>query len=552
MEESKKKSRKEWIKTAAIVFLSVMLVLTFFSNTFMNYSLPEVAGQNAMYGTITAKIRGTGTVESGDPYNVMVKQVRTVESIEVRVGDTVNKGDILIKLTEEDSEELKEAKKALDAAQSAYDQALLSADVTSQNVAQSQTGTNAAAYRSQITAAQKAVEEAENAVKAAQKKSDEIQKKMDEVDNNIALIQSRIETSDEKKALNEANNGLTNATLALEQAKLRVSQLENQISHSSVSVSYNDVQTLGDALAEANQGVDNAQVDLEAWQLQVQIAQFEFDKKTAESNAEVTSLSYQKNLLASDLSEKNAQVSEKQKILAEKTESLNELTGNISKTLGLETLYKAIAEAKEKYDKLASQSVDSVVAAGVSGTVTAINVTSGKETNTFDPVVVIQPEGKGYYLSFSVTNEQAKRLSVGDVADLVNYWRYNDVNVVLSSIKPDKNNPGQNKILTFDVSGDVTPGQSLSLSVGQKSANYDAIVPNSAIREDNNGKFVLVVESKSSPLGNRYVATRMDVQVLASDDTQSAVSGLYGYEFVITTTTKPVEAGQLVRLANSN
>lgn len=101
------------------------------------------------------------------------------------------------------------------------------------------------------------------------------------------------------------------------------------------------------------------------------------------------------------------------------------------------------------------------------------------------------------------------------------------------------------------MSGDVQAGQSLSLSVGQKSQNYDLIVPTSAIREDNNGKFILTVESKSSPLGNRYIATRVDVEVLAQDDTQSAISAaLYGYEYVITTSTKPVEAGKQVRLAD--
>ena len=169
-----------------------------------------------------------------------------------------------------------------------------------------------------------------------------------------------------------------------------------------------------------------------------------------------------------------------------------------------------------------------------------------------EPVAVLQPEGKGYTMSFSVTNEQAKRLSVGDVADLVNSWRFDDVNVTLASIKPDKTEPGKKKLLTFDVTGDVTAGQTLNVSVGQKSANYDLIVPNSAIREDNNGKFVLIVESKSSPLGNRYVASRVDVEVLASDDTQSAISGaLYGYEFVITTSNKPVEAGKLVRLSEN-
>ena len=78
------------------------------------------------------------------------------------------------------------------------------------------------------------------------------------------------------------------------------------------------------------------------------------------------------------------------------------------------------------------------------------------------------------------------------------------------------------------------------------------VVPNSAIREDNNGKFILIVESRSTPLGNRYSASRVDVEVLASDDTKSAISGaLYGYEYVITTSTKPVEAGQLVRLTGN-
>ena len=155
--------------------------------------------------------------------------------------------------------------------------------------------------------------------------------------------------------------------------------------------------------------------------------------------------------------------------------------------------------------------------------------------------------------SITVTNEQAKRLSVGDHADLVNAWRYDDAEVVLSSIKPNPTNPGQEKLLTFDVSGSVTAGQSLTISVGQRSAVYDLTVPNSAIREDNNGKFILTVTTKSTPLSNRYIATRVDVEVLASDDTRSAINApLYGWEYVITTATAPVEAGKQVRLANNN
>ena len=108
--------------------------------------------------------------------------------------------------------------------------------------------------------------------------------------------------------------------------------------------------------------------------------------------------------------------------------------------------------------------------------------------------------------------------------------------------------------MVCDVSGDgsVTVGQSLSVVLGERGATYDIIVPNSAIREDSNGKYVLVVESRPGPLSNRYIATRYDVTVVASDDSSSAISGaLYGSEFIITTSTKPIEAGQQVRLVES-
>ena len=44
MTEQKVKNRG-WVKNVAIIFLAVMLVLTFFSNTIMNASLPEAAVQ---------------------------------------------------------------------------------------------------------------------------------------------------------------------------------------------------------------------------------------------------------------------------------------------------------------------------------------------------------------------------------------------------------------------------------------------------------------------------------------------------------------------------
>ena len=104
--------RRDWVKNAAIVFLTVMLILTFFSNTIMNYSLPEVAVQYVESGTITSQVRGTGTVESDDPYEVKITESRKVTSVAVKEGDTVQKGDVLFLLEDTESEELKAARKS--------------------------------------------------------------------------------------------------------------------------------------------------------------------------------------------------------------------------------------------------------------------------------------------------------------------------------------------------------------------------------------------------------------------------------------------------------
>ena len=124
MAEEKVKKR-EWVKNAAIIFLSIMLVLTFFSNTFLLRSLPEVSTQSVSSGTINTKIRGSGTVAANQTYDVTIDQSRKVDSILVKVGQQVNAGDVLFTLQEGDSKDLEEAKEALAGAELAYQIKLL-------------------------------------------------------------------------------------------------------------------------------------------------------------------------------------------------------------------------------------------------------------------------------------------------------------------------------------------------------------------------------------------------------------------------------------------
>ncbi|MCI8431917.1 MAG: HlyD family efflux transporter periplasmic adaptor subunit [Lachnospiraceae bacterium] len=557
------KSKREWVKTAAIIFLSVMLVLTFFSQTIMNYSLPEVATQYVQSGTITAKIRGTGVVESGDPYEVKVTESRKVSSVAVKVGDQVQKGDVLLYLEDAESEELKTAREALETAQKDYDMALLTAAIESSDIYSANQGVSTETLRQRITNAQRAVKTAEDELKAAQEAVKPLEQKVAELTKLADDCKAQLAYEEQQNSV--AEQRVETAGRALETA--RANQQYAQTAYNAAKAAFDSATASGNdqalieekkkerdkaetALNNANNALNNAQNEYNGAvqnNTNRNNSQTINNLNSQKANYELQTYAVQKELDAATAAVKSAEAK-----VDEKGKALDELVSSVGNVATLEGKLDAIAKAQEKVDELTAKAVNATITADIAGTVTAINVTAGNTTSAATPVAVLQPEGKGYTLSFSVTNEQAKRLSVGDKADLVNAWRYDDVNVTLASIKPDKNNPGQNKMLTFDVTGSVTAGQTLNLSVGQKSANFDLIVPNSAIREDSNGKFILIVESKSSPLGNRYIATRVDIEVLASDDTQSAVSGgLYGYEYVITTSTKPVEAGKQVRLADN-
>lgn len=676
MEEKNTTKRREWVKNAAIIFLTIMLLLTFFSNTIMNYSLPEVATQYVQTGTITAKVRGTGKVEASDPYNVIAKESRVITSVAVKQGDIVEKDQVIYYLEESESDELTKAEQELEDLELNYMKGLFGANVSPEVITKVANG-NIDSF-SQLQAK---VTDMQNRLEAAKKRVEECQKNVDALtlQSTKATNDATVSTGAEELAKDQASTDLTNAQTRFEQDKTAtITELNNQIKELQAQISdletyVKNAESISNSVAgnptatpspTVSGGIDNYITQRDA---ALQIVK---DKVTAIGIAKIgagytisslkkiedvkseynklyelvkNSSEYQTmiadynaalsqyyivennfNNASSDLS----QYSSRKELLESKKEQLNQLqsklvevqaitassdgdvqdaqnrlnqanrnileittansqasvawqnriadandalktaqavydllkeeqtslAADINAELDLSKTNKDIQKKKEEIEKLKEKSMGSAVKAPVAGTITTVKYVAGETTQPEDVMAVIQPEGKGFTLSISVTNEQAKKVQIGDMAELQNSWYYDDARVMLSAIKPDPDNPGTNKLLVFDVSGStIQADQSLSISVGQRSQEYELVVPNSAIREDNDGKFILTVESKSSPLGNRYIATRVGVEVLASDDNNSAISApLYGWEYVITTSTKPVEAGKQVRLADNS
>ena len=119
--------KREWVKDAAIIFLAVLLVLTFFSNTIMNRSLPEVATAAVNSGSIVAKVRGSGVVTATGKQQVKAKEMRTIRSVMIKIGQEVNAGDVLFVLGQGDETALEQAKNTLRALQYTYQRDALNA-----------------------------------------------------------------------------------------------------------------------------------------------------------------------------------------------------------------------------------------------------------------------------------------------------------------------------------------------------------------------------------------------------------------------------------------
>lgn len=644
MNNENRSPRKEVIKNIAIVFLAVLLVLTFFSNTFMNYTLPQVSAVYVNQGTISEQIRGSGTVEAAESYEVKFDQTRTVKSVAVKSGQTINAGDTLFELEDSDSDELTQAQKDLEDKELDYKKAVLAQSDSSKyqsdyleiQKAEKELSELQAKYQAAL-AGTDPLSSALNDYNSLKSRSDKLTKEKEDLNNQLSAVnadtsddminltgeyydtlradkdrvtelEKKVETAqadydelskdvgadtDYASKIEETRKSIESATVELNQLyislynakadddttsisasiatkSLEIDQLQRDLSNYLAKSTTSGVlktklknaeNTLNKAKKNLNSAKDTLSNDVRTIKLEIKA---KLDKVTAElddvtlklTNAgtakdDATAAGYlSASQLELKISEQKDTVDNLYAALEIKKQT--DSVTNESNQLDLEAKKKDIERQKEKVEKLKSEAFDAVVTAKMGGTVESVSVTAGSEVAAGTVAAVISVSDLGYTVSFSVKNDQAKKVKVGDKAEITSWYWGDSFSATLSEVKTDTANPQTQKTLVFNVTGsDISTGQTITLSMGSKGQPYSAVVPNAAVREDSNGKFVLVMEAKSSPLGNRYKAVRYDIEVLAKDDNNTAVNGLMGSEYVITTSTKPIQAGDQVRPAES-
>ncbi|MCI5806479.1 MAG: HlyD family efflux transporter periplasmic adaptor subunit [Clostridium sp.] len=557
----KETNRKHIVKKAAVIFLVAMLILTFFSNTIMNYSLPEVATEPVTTGTVSNKVRGQGTVETNSDLDVTVSGARVVKEVKVEVGDEVKKGDVLFTFEEGENTELDEAQNALDDLELNYAKSLLKSapDYTEDNISIKDAKEDLQnAIDAQETAAKN-----DKTLKAAKKEAAEIKKKVAAAQAKVDSLQEQSDAYSAAGDYDAINDQLKADNESLAAMKVQLSDLKEDLKKAQDAGE--DTTDLNRQIRDKETDIANKQDDissgtrkLEALKPSKQVKSdlasatktlTSLQKQQEEKEAKVTELS-----AASTLADAKAAVKEKRKALASLIRGLDTKKKEDSLNAQLEALdneaaQKSIEEQRDKVDKIKNSNDITEVKAEEDGIVSEVNCKTGDSVTADAPLAKIQLADSGYVVKVTVTKAQSKLIRTGDEATVENVWD-DSVTATVKSIRADTENPNQNMIVTFEVKGDgVSVGQTLAFAVGNRSSQYDAVVPNNAVREDSKGKFVLVLKVKGTPLGNRYTVKRADVEVQASDDTSSGVTGgVYENDNVITNSSKPLEEGMQVRL----
>lgn len=581
--------KRDIIKNVLIIFLAALLVLTFFSNTIMNKSLAEISTERVSSGKLTERLRGSGMVESNQSYGVTVEGNKVVDTVKVKTGKEVEKGDVLFTVGTGESEELTEAEDTLALLELEYQKSLLTppADYTAENQAIKNARDDlsiAVQKRDSAVANQGNVQAAKdnyNHNKSQLNYYTKLQTKLTAVISAIDMDEYVSAPAEYTGELIEYKNALSDAQEAYQSAySYYMSLIGGGMSSDFQGTTHgkNDMMprdyempTENDIPAVSEEEIASAKADMESKKAEMDTAEENYDTlkynlrsdyasqlADAESNIDwYTSLvdEYEANNAgeAMTIEQLNEDVMTKQRALEDLITELNKTmkdNDNQSKidNLDVEAKKKEIEKAKKKVAKLKEENETTEIKSEHSGVVSSVNIKAGDTTIPDMELVTIDIAEEGYTVKITVDAQKTQKIKKGVAAEIVNNWS-GDIEAVLTDIKNDTSAGSKNRVLVFSVTGDVDSGTYLDLSIPCGSGNYDAIVPKSAVYEDKDGKFVLTVTSKSSPLGNRYYAQKVPVEIQASDEVSSAISGNIGNgEYVLTASSKPVSAGDQVRM----
>ncbi|MBO4927932.1 MAG: efflux RND transporter periplasmic adaptor subunit [Clostridiales bacterium] len=553
-DENRKRKNKKWIVKALVIFLIVMGILTFFSNTIMNMTLTQVSTQQIYSATLSSITRASGVVQAATQKEVKAPGELTVEGVNTYLYGYVEEGDVLatFKLPE-DRTDLETAKKNL-------------ADLEKEMEYDERTPSESNDYYP----LEMAVQDAEKGVETAQKNLDAAYDKDSAIErtrNEITQLNDDITELQKKKV--EVENSKSESETRRDELREKIDPCKWALEKAQEALDACITDPNDPAFDQAK--LDKCTADVQEAQQDVDDVQAAFDR----ANDRIVSYGEQIIDIENSISDKQNLIEEKEleitgyeaissvedakRALSDAEHDLAQARKTLSDTRAragvsydqAEDAKNAKLKQKEDYEKEIARLEEyysvTDVKAPISGMIIAVNVNRGGQCMKDEVMFTIADMDSEFYIECSIPKKDAEGMYIGsevktDMCD----------GAVVESIRPDPSSPMDSNIVRITVWGSwLTPGATtVNCTISTSNRNYENVVPKGAVQQDTEGDFIYILVTKNSPLGERYIARKVSVKVLAEDATSCAIEGAgINYAYCIVRTGKPIKNGEQVRLA---
>lgn len=225
----------------------------------------------------------------------------------------------------------------------------------------------------------------------------------------------------------------------------------------------------------------------------------------------------------------------------------NDLTNKVNQAsaqdiaINIEEKKNEIAQLEELIEN------EGVVYSPFSGIIATIDAEAGKDSTA--TLCSLYDTSKGYLFICAVPSSEARDCATGLSATITQDDKTE--NAVITAVS--ENAEDDTIEITIQLNSENWKIGSAKAEIVLSEKDYEYCLPNTAIHEDNQGKFVFLVEEKNTVLGTQSVLTRVSVDVLESGRSQSAVEGaISSQDTIVAESTRPLEAGSKVRVSNGN
>ena len=196
---------------------------------------------------------------------------------------------------------------------------------------------------------------------------------------------------------------------------------------------------------------------------------------------------------------------------------------------------------------LALQQAGACYLAPKDGTLVTLNLKAGEPSSAVGGLLADQDVQ--YTLEVPLNEEQAALVSVGTILHAVQNKASGDA-AVQSLSAPDAEG---SVTATATLPDGAWSAGAVTVTASVQGARQNLVLPSTAVRQDNQGQYVLAVEEKSTILGLQNVLVRLTVTVLETGDSTVAVSGaLDSQTQIVVSSNKSVQAGDTVRLQDDS